>query len=165
MKTIYIFIFFYALNLHAIDIAELKKVYSNDMQEFSIGMNSFTCKPYGVITLEQALANKDLLLTCKQRIENYLDVHPLKKYFIQMGLHVRQNYHIEFKSTKCAVYAYGEKTLSEALLEQGLAIQEPNFKDDEFRYLFIKAQNRAKNRHVGVWSDVDLQTCIIGEYK
>ncbi|MBU0631884.1 hypothetical protein KKA17_04495 [bacterium] len=165
MKTIYIFIFFYALNIQAIDIAELKKVYSNDMQEFSIGMNSFTCKPYGVVTLEQALANKDLMPACKQRIENYLSANPLKKYFIQMGLHVRQNYHIEFKNTKCAVYAYGEKTLSEALLEQGLAIKEANFNDDEFRYLFVKAQNRAKNSHAGVWSDADLQSCILGAYQ
>lgn len=165
MKTIILFIFFYTLYAQPIHIAQLRAVDSNGMQKFTIGMNSFICEPYGTVTLEEILANNALIPVCKQKIENYLLVNPLKKYFIQMHLHLRQNYHVEFKDKRCIVYAYGQKTISEALLEEGLAVMKPNFNDDEFRYLFKKAQERAKNRKIGVWSDTTLQMCVSGLYK
>ncbi len=165
MKTILIFIFTYAIYAEPIQIAQLQKIYSNDLQQFSIGMYSFSCQPYGVITLEEILANKDLLSTCKQKIENYLTQNPVQENFIQMSLHLRQGYHVEFKESRCIVYAYGQKTISEALLERGLAVNKHNFKDDEFRYLYQSAQTRAKNKKIGIWSDMNLQTCVTSIYK
>ncbi|WP_345994071.1 thermonuclease family protein [Sulfurimonas sp. HSL-1716] len=156
---------FFTLNAQSIQIAELRSVYSNDMQKFSIKMNSFICEPYGVVTLEEILADKNTIPICKKRIEEYFSKNPVQKYFIQMNLHLRQNYHIEFKDKRCLVYAFGQKTISEALLEQGLAIKKPSLKDDEFGYLFLRAQTRAKNRNSGIWSDKTLQSCVKSFYK
>ena len=165
MKTIFLLMIFFTLNAESIQIAELRKVYSNDMQKFSIGMTSFICQPYGIVPLEEVLANQALTPTCKQEIEKYYLENPTKKYFIEMALYLRQNYHITFNQRRCIVYAFGQKTLSEALLEQGLAIIQTNFNDDEFRYLYTKAQERAKRRNAGIWSDEKLQACITGIYK
>ena len=103
--------------------------------------------------------------TCKQRIKEYFSANPKQRYFAESALHVRQNYHIEFKDSKCLLYAFGQKTLSEAMLERGLAVKQSNFEDDEFKYLFTKAQYSARIKNMGIWSDVNLQSCVLGIYK
>ena len=69
-------------------------------------------------------------------------------------------YHIEFKDKKCVVYAKGQMSLSEILLKEGLAVNEPRFKDEEFKYLFDKAQIRAKTLKKGLWSENLLKDCV-----
>ena len=165
MKTIFLITFFCYIYADSIQLAELREVSSNDTQRFSIGMSRFICQPYGVVTVEAMLQNKNMTPVCKQKIENYFLINPKQKYFAELSLHVRQNYHIEFKDSKCLVYAFGEKTLSEALIEKGVAIKKQNFNDDEFKFLFEKAQQKAKKSHQGIWSDIALQTCILGVYK
>ena len=92
--------------------------------------------------------------------------NPKLKYFSQNLFNTRQNYHIEFKEQKCLIYLKGEKTLSELLLEEGLAINRSNFADDEFKHIFINAQNRAKSLEKGIYKNSNLKkSCIVELYK
>ena len=68
-------------------------------------------------------------------------------------------YHIEFRESKCLIYAQGQKTLSEFLLEKGLAMNKPAFKDEEFRYSFEKAQANAKFLKLGMWNEPVEKEC------
>ena len=74
-------------------------------------------------------------------------------------------YHIEFKNQECILYALGEKTLSELLLENGLAVCKPIFRDEEFKYLFYKAQLKAKTNKYGMWKENFINDCIAELYK
>ena len=155
-------ILFLAVNIFGdtLHIAELKSVNSNDIQKFRIGMYGFICQPYGVVTLEEVLAQNDITPVCRQKIQTYFIKYPLQKYFVQMHTNVRQSYHVEFKKSRCIVYAQGKKTLSEELLERGLGVMKNNFTDDEFRYLFLTAQKRAQVAKMGVWGEDALLPCI-----
>ena len=165
MKILFFIFFVTILFADGLQYAQLQSVSSNTIQNFSIKMSHFALPPYGVITLEQMMADNKIALPCKQRIQSYFVAHPEQKEYALTHLHVRQIYAIELKKSKVILYAFGQKTFSEALLAEGLAVKEPNFEDDEFRYLFLKAQEGAKKNLLGLWSDEVMQTCVIGAYK
>jgi hypothetical protein len=141
-------------------MAILNNVISNETQKFSIGNYSFICEPYGILTLEKLYSHSKINSTCQDKIKNFYKKHPNLRYFSDSILHIRQMYHVEFKTTECVVYARGQKTLSEILLEEGLALREELFNDEEFNYLFLKAQKRAKFNKKGVWEEDILSECI-----
>ncbi len=146
-------------------LAILNNIVSNETQKFSIGNYSFFCEPYGILTLEKLYKNASIDSTCRKKVQNFYIKHPDLEYFSSTILDIQQMYHIEFKGKECVLYAKGQKVLSEILLEEGLAVKQPLFDDDEYNYLFMKAQNRAKFNKIGLWEDDNLGVCINILYK
>ncbi|MEA3371472.1 MAG: thermonuclease family protein [Campylobacterota bacterium] len=168
MRTLLLFLFlelFLTLKAQEPTLGQLVNVYSNQYQKFKIGNFSFTCKPYGVITLgmlqKQALLNSE----CKSAISEFYKRAPKGKYYAQRVLKVKQFYSLEFKESECLVYSNGQKTFSESLLEEGLALLEPKFKDNEFKASFYYAQENAKLNQNGVWKENILRKCVVELYK
>jgi len=161
-KIIIIFLFHSLLILEAKEptLAMLKNVYANDSQKFSIGNGTFLCKPYGVKSLEKMYASSKKDSICKKSIyELYQKSKPLAYYSLNL-LYVSQFYHVEFKNEKCLLFAKGEKTLSELLLENGLALVNPSFNDEEFQWSFYHAQRGAKENKRGLWSKDIYRECF-----
>lgn len=164
--NVIILYFLFTIPLHAQEpfLAILDSVFSNTTQEFRAGEYSFYCKPYGVLTLDMFLNNANLDATCRNKIDKFYINHPYLKNYSLILLELEQRYHIEFKDTKCILYAKGQYTLSELLLKEGLALIKPSFMDDEFRYSFFKAQKKAKIEKKGLWKEKGLYGCIMKVY-
>jgi len=147
-------------------LATLLDVISNSTQKFTMLNFTFYCKPYGVLSIDTILDEKSPDSVCRSSLLQLYSKNPKLKYFSQNLFNTRQNYHIEFKEQKCLIYLKGEKTLSELLLEEGLAINRSNFADDEFKHIFINAQNRAKSLEKGIYKNSNLKkSCIVELYK
>jgi hypothetical protein len=168
-KIVYFFILdlFLTFSLYAKEptTAILDNVVSNEVQQFHIGSYGFRCVPYGVLSLEKLYTNSKLTSVCQKSIYNFYKKYPNLKYYSQKILKTQQMYHIEFKNQECILYALGEKTLSELLLENGLAVRKPIFRDEEFKYLFYKAQLKAKTNKYGMWKENIINDCIVELYK
>ncbi|MFA6195065.1 MAG: thermonuclease family protein [Sulfurimonas sp.] len=162
-KIIYFFLL-YSLLLNSLNAKEptlaiLLSIDSNSFQRFNIEKNNFICRPYGILTLEELLEKSENGSKCKETIENFYKKHPDLKYFTYGILKRQQMYHVEFRENKCLLYAQGQKTLSELLLEKGLAMSKPTFKDEEFKYSFEKAQANAKFLKLGMWNEPIEKEC------
>ncbi|MCX6051206.1 MAG: thermonuclease family protein [Campylobacterales bacterium] len=140
-------------------MAILLSIDSNSLQRFNIEKNNFICRPYGILTLESLLENSENGSKCKETIESFYKKHPDLKYFTYGILKSQQMYHVEFRESRCLIYAQGQKTLSELLLEKGLAMNKSTFKDEEFRYSFEKAQASAKFLKLGMWNEPVEKEC------
>ncbi len=146
-------------------LAILTNVTSNGVQKFNIGNSTFLCDAYGVLTLEKLYENSNIDSKCQDTIKNFYKKYPPLKYYTESVLSVQQMYHIEFKNQECVVYAKGQKILSEILLEEGLAVKNPLFKDQEFGYAFDKAQLNARFHKRGLWQEEILGACVDSLYK
>jgi hypothetical protein len=141
-------------------LAILVDVTTNSTQRFTYGNYSFNCVPYGIITLEQLYQKSAPDSVCKKSVAKFYRTHPDLEYFTQELMKVQQRYHIEFKKQECIIYAMGQKTLSEVLLENGLALNRPRLKDEEFEFLYTKAQNRAMLAKKGLWGEHIKKDCV-----
>lgn len=168
-KIIYIFVLQLIIltNIYAKEstLATLTNILSNELQEFRISQNSFICKPYGIVTLEKLAKNADMDSTCRKSISEFYAKNPDLEQFSFLELKVMQTYHIEFSENECILYSHGQKTYSELLLENGLAVLKPIFKDEEFKHSFFKAQQRAKIMKKGMFKEKILFNCISGLYE
>jgi len=168
-KFIPIFIFpvLLLLSLHAKEpmMAILQNVISNEMQKFTFGNYSFVCEAYGVVSLEKLYENSQNNSTCQESIKSFYKKNPYLQYYIESILKSQAMYHVELKEKGCVIYVQGKKTLSEVLLEEGLAVNQPSFEDEEYNYSFLKLQQRAKNNKKGVWSEDILRSCVDSLYK
>ncbi len=135
----------------------LKTVHNNNMFEFSINSNRFRCKNYGIIMIDEV---NNLENTCKKRLIDFKIEHPQYSYFSQMHLKRYQQYHLNIIDGKCILYSQGRKSLSELLLENGLAIRDSKEKNSLLEYKFKRAQFRAKKEKKGIYSDSVLRSCI-----
>lgn len=162
-----LFILFISLRLYANEpsVVLLHSIYNNYFLEFRVQNYHFHCRLYGVIALDKLLDNANVNAICKERLQSFYRADPDSKDFTRNLLAVEQGYHLEFKEKGCALYASGQKTLSQMLLENGLAIIEINFQDREFQSLFEESQRRAQSKRVGFWSDDALKACIYELYK
>ena len=133
------------------NLAILKSIDTNDYQRFSIKNSSFTCEPYGVLTLEQIYKKSKKDSVCRINIKKFYAQNRDLLYYSQSFLKVGQTYHIEFKKNKCLIYAQGQTTLSQLLLRKGLGVKELRFKDKEFDALFSDSENSAKATKKGLW--------------
>jgi len=158
---------FLLTQLHASQhqLAILSNITSNSTQEFSISGYRFRCLPYGVIALEELSYNTNLDSICQKDIQKFYLKNPILEQFAQKKLKYMQMYKIEFKESRCILYAQGQKSYSELLLENGLAVLKPIFLDDEFRYSFFKAQENAKLLKKGIWKNEIMHKCIESLYK
>lgn len=134
-------------------LARLSQIYSNDMQKFGIANYSFTCKSYGVVSLDELMRHSNINATCKRSIEMFQKENPLLDHLAQRLLHVEQFYHIDLREGECIVYAKGEMTLAEILLENGLAQVSQKFRDRDLVYRYKEAQKRAKFDKVGMFGN------------
>ena len=164
-KFLSFFIFLTSLYATEPTLAKLVNIDSNNVQKYSIGNYTFYCRPYGVLTLDKLYDVSGLKSKCKEKIKVYYSQHPQDYYFAQNLFKRGQWYHIEFKKNTCVVYAQGQYTYSELLLEKGLAVRKPSFTDREFKASFYKAQNIAKDTNKGIWKDDITQNCIAEIYK
>jgi len=168
-KIIYIFILTFTLtpfiSAKEPNLVFLQSVISNELQKYSIGKYNFICHPYGVITVDRLYKKSTFNSTCKKSVEQFYKKNPQAKYFSLNKLKVKQMYHVEFIDKQCLVFAQGEKTLSELLLENGLAFREPLFEDKEYIYTFEKAQRNARYQKRGLWSENIIRDCISEIYK
>lgn len=162
-KLFFLFLLiFFNLSLNAKEpfLAILLSIPTNGMQTFNYGKFDFYCQPYGVITLQEIYNVSKPDSTCRKKIDKFYIQNPDLKYYTSRLLEVEQRYHIRFKEKRCVIYAKGQTTLSEILLKEGLSIQKPNFKDDEFRYDFFKAESKAQNYKKGIWKDKVPESCL-----
>lgn len=165
-KILIIFFLLIQLNAKENIIAELISIPSNSLQIFKIKSQHLQCSSYGVLTLGEILLYKKINLVCKKKINTYFLHHQKMLSFTHRKLNIRAFYTLVLKKNhKCILYAKGQKSLSELLLENGLAIIRTNFYNDEFKYEFLEAQNYAKYHKLGIWSNNTLTICALGLYK
>ena len=167
ITTIFIINILMLNSLHANEptLATLESVTSNEVQKFRINQFTFYCKPYGVVSVEELYKNITLNATCKKSIEKFYIQNPQAKYFTHSLLKPKQMYHLEFKDQECILFAKGEKTLSELLLENGYGVLKPMFEDKEYKGYFTKSQNKAKLLKKGLWGTNIIRECIAELYK
>ena len=166
-KLLMIFILFFGLKLFAYEpiLAILHSINGNGAQSFSFKQTHFTCRPYGVDTLEKLYLTSAENSECRDELKNFYKMNPELKYFSYSQLKVMQMYHLEFIEDGCILYAKGQKSLSELLLREGLAYIKPDFENDEFGAVFKKAQESAIINKRGVWQDNIVKVCTIQTYK
>ncbi|MCW8837871.1 MAG: thermonuclease family protein [Thiovulaceae bacterium] len=146
-------------------LATLRSVNTNEFQRFSIGLYEFTCKPYGVITVDELYSIAEFDSSCKKSVQEFYIQNPMSKYFTQNLLKDRQLYHIEFKNKRCIIYAKGKMTMSELLVKNGLAVRSPIVESKEFEYSLTQAQIYAKENKVGLFKNDISNKCISELYK
>ncbi len=165
LKAFIIIILFTQLFAKNIIIGQLISVFSNTLQIFKIQQKNIQCLPYGILTLDEIMRYKKINIVCKKEINTYFIHHPYRQYFSLRHLSVRGFYTLILKNKQCLIYAKGQKSLSELLLQNGLAIINPRFNDNEFKDEFLQAQNYAKYHKLGIWSNNILMICALGMYK
>jgi endonuclease YncB( thermonuclease family) len=57
------------------------------------------------------------------------------------------------------VNIFGEKSLSELLLEKGLAVSKPGFNDKIYKFYFDKAEEKAKSERIALWDEGVSKEC------
>ncbi len=163
-----LFICFYiiiSLDASELVLARLENTMSNEKQKFGIANYTFDCKVYGVLTLETLYNKSKKNSICQKSVDAFYKKYPIKKYFVDSTLKYKQLYHVEYKQKECVVYAYGQITLSELLLREGLAIKKPMFRDEEFEYYFSATQRKAKMQKKGLWNEGIFKSCVSELYE
>jgi len=145
-------------------MAILQDIESNDIQHFKFGNYQFTCLAYGVLSIDELYRESALDSKCQESINGFYNKRADLKYYTNSKLKVMQLYNVEFKDSRCIIYTSGGKSLSEFLLEEGLAVIKPLFKDEEFQYYFLKAQKKAKMSRNGIWAKNITRECISNIY-
>ena len=144
-------------------IATLDVVISNKVQQMHSGDYQFYCSAYGVLEVSELLNSNVANSVCRVAVFDLYEKNPTLRYFAENFLKLNQNYIVRLKQDGCILYASGQTTLSELLLQNGLAIKPMSFKDKEFRYSFIKAQRKAEFEKKGIWKDNIKGKCL-GEF-
>jgi hypothetical protein len=148
--------------------ARLESVLSNSDQIFYLrNRDSFyLCQPYGVITLEDIYRNSKENSVCRDVLEKFYMQHADKKYFTLNHLKLQQYYMVNiYKDGRCIIHSDGMVSLSQKLLQKGLAMIQPNFHNKEYEYLFQKAQNNAIMGKKGLWNSTINHDCKAQYYK
>lgn len=140
-------------------LAILVNIISNDLQEFKIGNHKFTCSPYGVVTLDSIYVNEAKDTICKQSISTFYKKNLDLKYYVHSKLKMFQSYSLLFKNNQCIVNVEGEKSLSEFLLDVGLAVKTSQKLDREYNFYFRKAEKTARIGQKGLWSENISKEC------
>jgi hypothetical protein len=144
----------------------LDTIYSNGLYKFRYGLREVYCRPYGVWTVEVIAQSTTKNSVCKDQFKKFIASNPKLAYYAWYHLEVEQSYHIELaKDGYCKVFAFGQKTISEMLLQNGVAVLDPLFEDEEYSFRFQKSQNFAKYYKKGIWQNPLLKSCIVEFFK
>lgn len=142
----------------------LVNVISNEIQEFKRGNYSYRCVPYGILTLERLYINASPDSVCKKSITNFYKKRKNLKFFVEKKMNVQQLYNVIYKDEKCIINIQGEKSLSEVLLDEGLAIKVPSALSREYDFYFYKAQKQARLQRKGLWETNIAKECVASVY-
>ena len=133
-------------------------VYANNQIAFNIHGQAFTCKNYGIVTLDEIT---DLEKKCQQRLKIFQRRYPYNRYFSQTHLKRYQQYHLDIVGNQqCIVHVQGRKSLAELLLEAGLAVVKQPTQATITGYNYRRAARRAKRLKSGMYSDAVLRNCV-----
>lgn len=146
-------------------MAILVNIKSNDIQDFKIGNYQFQCLPYGISGIDELYRESTFNSACKNSIKDFYKRRTELKFFTTSKMTVMQSYVIEIKNNRCIINISGEKSLSEFLLEEGLAVVKPFIKDKEYKYYFEKSQQSAKYLRKGIWRENITRECVANIYK
>lgn len=135
----------------------LQQVQHNNLLHFKISSNAFTCKNYGIVMIDEV---KGIENTCKIQLDTFIAAHPEYHYFSQKHMTRYQQYHLNIIDSECLLYVQGKKSLSELLLENGLAVRDKLKKNTILDYKFKRSVMRAKNEKKGIYSDAILRSCV-----
>lgn len=142
-------------------IATLINIPTNDIQVYKHGNTKFSCLPYGVISIDEIYRKAKEDSICKLSIEKFYRKRKDLKHFTSSTLHIYQSYSLKIKKeNRCAVNIAGEKTLSEFLIDEGLAIRKPSFEDKEYSYYFYRSEQNAKDKSKGMWKEKIVKNCM-----
>ncbi|MBL0708405.1 MAG: thermonuclease family protein [Sulfurimonas sp.] len=164
LKLFICFCIVLSIDASEIVLARLENTISNEKQRYGLRNYTFECKVYGILTLETLYYRSKIGSICRKNIDAFYKKYPKKRYFADTTLKYKQLYHIENKKDGCIVYAKGQRSLSELLIEEGLAVKKPFFHDEEFRYYFTAVQRKAKMQKKGLWSVNIFNDCIAEQY-
>lgn len=146
-------------------LAIVTNIYSNTIQKVKISNSPYLCKAHGVIGLNELLQISKKNSSCSKSIQNYYISHPKDKYFTDSIIKVGAMYHIILIDNTCILKAKGEVTLSELLLKNGFASLKKKFRNREYSDSFHRAQMRAKEKKIGIWSrDISI-SCLSQKYQ
>lgn len=161
LKFYFTFFLFYFSSLSAQEplMATLVNIVSNETQEFKIINNKFSCTPYGIITLDKLYMNADVDSICRKSILHFYEKRKDLQYYVHKKLNIFQSYSLIFKDNKCIINVSGEKSLSEFLLEEGLALKKKGILNKEYNFYFYKAEETAKVLKKGLWADNISKVC------
>lgn len=153
-NSIFLFFFLFSTLLGAREplLSTLVTIVSNEVHEFKNGNYKYTCTPYGINTLEELYRNAKKDSECQKSIQSFYKKKPNLLHYSYQKFNVFQSYSMIFKNKKCLISVAGEKSFSEFLLEEGLAIKVPTKLDQEYDFLFLKVQGEAKREKKGLWS-------------
>jgi hypothetical protein len=90
----------------------------------------------------------------------FIAEHPEYHYFSQTYLKRYQQYHLDILDSQCLLYAQGRKSLSELLLENGLAVRDEMKRNIILDYKFQRSVTRAQREKKGIYSDAILRNCV-----
>jgi len=164
MRQILFIMVFLLSSLNAQEIVSLlKSVENNHLLHMTYKNKTFVCKPYGVETISQLIENAKKDSLCAKYLYKFRINHPKEKSFAKSFLHVEQFYSVEGVQNGCFLYISSNYSYSEVLLEKGYARIPPdfNYEDDVQAYKFKQAMKRAKNKKVGMWSDINVKNCFL----
>lgn len=155
-----------ALRGQTITMATLEKIPSNTLLGFQTNNHRFYCQQYGIYDLDSFTQQKKVEPYCINGVKRIQKKYPLMQYFGQKHLKIYQNYHIVFFKESCQLFSDGPKSYAEVLVENGLAVVKPKFKNrDYYYYLLQKAQTRAKINKIGIWEVFGMNECVQSLYK
>jgi len=141
-------------------IAILTSVKNNSRLELLDRNVPVQCEPFGIITLETMSQNGASPEECRNRIQAFYTAYPHYRHFACEHLYPQQSYHYEKIDTKCIVYAHSQETYSEMLLNEGLAIVDPNFEQKEWNVRLKRAEKGAQRRKQGLYDSEIPLYCI-----
>ncbi|MBL6973290.1 MAG: thermonuclease family protein [Sulfurimonas sp.] len=141
-------------------LATLVNIVSNDILEFTYENKKFSCLAYGVVTIDEIYKKAAKNSTCKKSIEDFYNKRKDLAHYTSSKMKVYQSYPIVFKNdNNCIINIAGEKTLSEFLIEKGLAMKKPLFQDKEYSHYFHNAEKKAKANQEGIWKENIIKEC------
>jgi hypothetical protein len=159
-KIIFSFFFLQILCAKEPSLVFFENAVSNAIQIYSKDGYRFECKAYGIISLEEFYQNAKENSVCRKEIVDFYEKSPKLRDFISSSLHYKQLYHIDMKSEGCISYVDAQRSVSEILLSEGLAIVKPLFQDEELKTTFERSQRKAKIEKRGLWSENIFKDCI-----
>ncbi|WP_304546300.1 hypothetical protein [Sulfurimonas microaerophilic] len=139
----------------------LKRAVNNSLQEFQIApYYSFVCRPYGVVTIDEVLNSKKIDKECKETLQKFYIQNPKLYHLNRRYLKRKSFYHVEYVDKSCIVYAKGEFTFSEILLQEGLALTKKSLQSEVFKARFESTQKSAETWKRGAFSDPKVLSCM-----
>jgi len=168
LRIFSLFLFLFVTFLHAETVLSLlTSIENNHTLHMLHKQKKFVCTPYGVETISQLVSRTDINSSCMNHLYDFRQAHPQENSFAHKILHIQQQYSAEGANEGCLLYLSSNHSYSESLIEHGYGRIPVSFRYEDriLEYRFKRAQQRAKKRKAGIWSDVNIRNCFLVEKK